>query len=133
MPNMMKEWSIPLLLGVAFAGAAGTLTRWGIATAVQRVAGGPFPWGVFLINMAGCLLFGLVVALVEEKQWLGANARLVLLTGFMGAFTTFSTFAYDSSLFLRDAQWGLFGANLIGQNLFGVALVLAGLKLGQAL
>ena len=133
MRGMTKEWSIPLLLAVALAGAVGTLMRWGIGTAVQHLAGGAFPRGVFLINMAGCLLFGLVVALSEDKHWLSQGARVVLLTGFMGAFTTFSTLAFDTALFLRDAQWGYAAANLIGQNVLGVVCVFAGLKLGQAL
>ena len=133
MPDMTKECSIPLLLAVALAGAIGTLARWGAATAVQRFAGDAFPWGVFLVNMLGCLLFGLVVTLAQEKQWLSPNTQFVLLTGFMGAFTTFSTFAFDTSLFVRDAQWGLAAANLVGQNLLGVACVFVGLKLGQAL
>jgi len=133
MRGMTKEWSIPLVFAVAFAGAIGTLARWGAATVVQRFVGGAFPWGVFVVNMLGCLLFGLVVSLAHEKQWLSPTTQFVLLAGFMGAFTTFSTFAFDTSLFVRDAQWGYAAANLIGQNILGVVCVFAGLKLGQAL
>lgn len=122
-----------MVLLVAMAGGTGTLLRWGVAVGVQRVTGAGFPWGVFAVNMLGCLLFGLVVSLAEEKAWLGAGAKLVVLTGFMGAFTTFSTFAFDSATMYREGAWVMLAGNLIGQNALGVACVLAGLRLGQAL
>jgi CrcB protein len=130
---MVKDFSFPLVLMVAVAGAAGSLLRWGMAVVVQRAAGGGFPWGTYCVNILGCLAFGLVVALAEDKAWIGPQARLVALTGFMGAFTTFSTFAYDSALFYREGMWVMLAANVIGQNVLGVACVLMGLKLGQSL
>ena len=130
---MPRDFSIGLVLLVALAGAAGTLLRWGVAVGVQRVAGGAFPWGVFVVNMAGCLLFGLVVALAEDKAWLGSGTKLVALTGFMGAFTTFSTFAFDSAMMYREGAWVMLAGNLVGQNALGVVCVLAGMRLGQAL
>lgn len=131
--DLAQTFSIPLVLTVALAGAAGSLLRWAVATGVQRVLGGAFPWGVFAVNLAGCLLFGLVVALAEDKGWLGEHGRVVALTGFLGAFTTFSTFAFDNALLFRDGAWLPLAANLIGQNVLGVVCVLAGLRLGQAL
>lgn len=128
-----REFSIGFVLLVAAAGGIGTLLRWGVALGVQRVTGASFPWGVFAVNMLGCLLFGLVVALADEKQWLGTGTKFVALTGFMGAFTTFSTFAFDSATMYRDGAWIMLAANLIGQNALGVVCVLAGMRLGQAL
>lgn len=133
MLRMTKDWTIGLALGVALAGGLGTLARWGLATLLQRNVATEFPVGVFLINLLGCLLFGLVVALAEQKQWLGPGLRVVLLTGFMGAFTTFSTFAYDTTLLAREAQWGALVLNVAGQNLLGVVCIVIGLRLGQAL
>ena len=118
---------------VALAGAAGTLLRWGVAPGIHRATGAGFPWGVFVVNMVGCLLFGLVVALAEEKAWLGPGLRTVALTGFMGAFTTFSTFAFDSSEMFREGAWMALAGNMIGQNVLGVVCVLAGMRLAQAL
>ncbi len=116
------------LLLLAGAGALGTLTRFGIARGIQLWLGSLFPWGTFIVNVSGCFLFGLVYILGEERQILSAEARLILLTGFMGAYTTFSTYIFESAGMLRDAQWLPLAGYLIGQLILG----LAGLYLGMA-
>lgn len=121
------------LLLLALAGAAGTLTRYGLATWVQRWAGPAFPWGTLAVNLVGCLLFGLVVALSEGRALVGPQARLILLTGFMGALTTFSTFAFDTTQLASHAGWTLALVNVAAQNVLGLASVYAGLALGQRL
>jgi len=121
------------LVLIAAAGAAGTLARFAIAEVVPRGGVGSFPWAVFLINMLGCLLFGAVVSLAEGRWGLSETTRLVALTGFMGAFTTFSTFAYDTAAFLRAGEYLLAFGNVMLQNSVGVLCLFAGLRLGQAL
>lgn len=118
---------------LALAGAAGTLTRYGLATWIQRWAGPAFPWGTLAVNLVGCLLFGLVVALSEGRALVGPQARLILLTGFMGALTTFSTFAFDTTQLAGHAGWMLALANVAAQNVLGLASLYAGLTLGQRL
>jgi len=118
-----------ILLGLA--GALGALSRYGLAGLVQRLAGGSFPAGTFVVNMIGCLLFGLVWGLMEDRAGLGPQARVVVLTGFLGAFTTFSTFMFESAALLRSSQWAYALLNLGGQNLVGLACLLTGLALAR--
>ena len=119
------------LAWLAVAGAAGTLARYGLSGLVQRLQPSGFPWGTFAVNGLGCLLFGIVWALAEERMVISGLTRLVLLVGFMGAFTTFSSFAFETSQMLDDSQWLMAAANLLAQNVIGIALVLAGIALGR--
>lgn len=116
---------------IALAGGAGALSRYGLAGLVQRLAGGSFPLGTFVVNMLGCLLFGLVWGLLEERAAFGPQARVIVLTGFMGAFTTFSTFAFESVALMRAGQWLFAAVNVAGQNLIGFIVLFAGLKLAR--
>ena len=122
---------LPKLALIGFAGGMGALARYGLGGAVQRVAGGSWPWGTFVVNIIGCLLFGLVWAATEDRLSLNGEARLYVLTGFMGAFTTFSTFAFETSAMLRDSEYLLAAANLCAHNLIGIAFLFAGLALGR--
>ena len=79
------------ILWIALAGALGTLARYGLGGAVQTVLGQNFPWGTLVVNAIGCLLFGLVWTLAEERLLISGHLRFIVLVGFMGAFTTFST------------------------------------------
>lgn len=122
----MKEFGL-----LALAGALGTLCRYGASGIVQKLAGAGFPWGTFFVNALGCLLFGFVWTLAEDRLLISGQTRFILLTGFMGAFTTFSTFAFESGALAREGEWLLAAANVLGQNLLGVFCVFAGLALGR--
>ena len=113
---------------IALAGAAGTLTRYGVGTLFQRDGLSGMPWGIFVANMIGALLFGIVWAASEERGWIGANMRVIALVGFMGAFTTFSTFAFDNVQMARASEWGWFGANMVLTNVVGLIAVYAGFR-----
>ncbi len=115
------------------AGAAGTLTRYGVGLLFQRDGADSMPWGIFVANMAGALLFGIVWALSEERGWIGENLRLVILVGFMGAFTTFSTFAFDNLQMARASEWGWFAANLALTNIGGLVCVYAGFRVARVI
>ena len=125
------------LLLLAAAGAAGTLARYGLHAATHRwlfpAPHGLFPWGTVAVNAAGCLAFGLVFGLTETRTHLPPATRLVLLTGFMGAFTTFSTFAHDTAHLARAGSVGLAAANLAAHNVAGLALAALGFALGTRL
>lgn len=119
------------LLLIALGGALGTLLRYLAGGAVQRLAGASFPMGTFAVNMLGCLLFGAVYAALESRLGAAAELRLFLLTGFMGAFTTYSTFMFESAQLARHGQILLLAANVGGQTALGFALVLLGMALGR--
>ena len=131
---------------LAAAGGAGTLARFGLQVAVDRwlfpatrvaQAGPgvslPFPWGVVAVNALGCLAFGLIFAVTDSRMQLPPTTRLILLTGFLGAFTTFSTFAHDTVHLARGGALGMAVAHLALQNLAGVTLAAVGFVFGSRL
>ena len=123
------------LLWLSVAGVAGTLSRYGLQGLVQKWAGGPvFPWGTLAVNALGCFLFGAVWAMGGDRMLLGPNSaeiRTIILVGFMGAFTTFSSFAAESGNLLADKEWALAAGNILVQNVSGIALFFAGLFVGR--
>jgi len=118
---------------LASAGAVGTLSRYWLAGFVQRLFGSSFPWGTWAVNVLGCLLFGLVWVMSEERFLISGETRLVILVGFMGAFTTFSTYVFESSQLGLDGQILPMVLNLAGQNVAGFAGLLLGMVLGRIL
>ncbi len=116
---------------IAAAGALGTLARYGLSGLIQRIAGPHFPWGTLAVNVTGCFLFGLIWSLAEGRLGLNGETRAIVLVGFMGAFTTFSTFIFETGGFARQAQWGLTLANLAAQNLVGFIALTLGWATGR--
>ncbi len=121
------------LLWLCLAGAGGTLSRYLLSGFVQRVYGGEFPWGTYAVNITGAFLFGLVWSLSEERFLIGGHTRLIVLGGFMGAFTTFSTFMFETGQFIRDGQWAMAVGNLAVQNVSGIIVLFLGLAAGRLL
>lgn len=115
------------------AGIAGTLMRYWFGGLVQRAYGGVFPWGTYAVNMAGCMLFGFVWTMAEERLIISGEARSIILIGFMGAFTTFSTFIFETDQLLRDSQWALAAGNMALQNFSGIVFLMLGIALGRLL
>ncbi|MEW6579252.1 MAG: fluoride efflux transporter CrcB [Chloroflexota bacterium] len=116
---------------IALAGAVGTLARYGLSGLIQRVSGGDLPLGTLVVNILGCFLFGLVWALAEDRLLLEEQTRMVLLGGFMGAFTTFSTFVFDTGAMVREAQWLLATGNVLVQTGVGLAALYGGIVVGR--
>ena len=110
------------LILMALAGGAGALCRYGLGGVVQR-----------LVNLLGCLLFGLAWGWLEGRAGFSPQTRVVVLTGFMGAFTTFSTFAFETAGLLQGGQWLAAALNIGVQTVAGVLLVLLGMAVGQNL
>ena len=122
------------LLLIAVAGGLGALARYGLAGLVQRITNGEFPWGTAVVNVTGCLLFGVLWAvMVESRLSISGETRAIILVGFMGSFTTFSTFAFETSQMLRDAQWLWAAVNVAGHNVAGIVALFLGLAIGGKL
>lgn len=124
------------LLGLAIAGAAGTLARYGLTVMIDSRLlhdGKHLLYGTFLSNALGCLLFGMVLAWLTARSMDDHPARLILLVGFMGAFTTFSTFAYLSTDLVQKGHWLLAGGHILAHNAVGIALFTAGAAIGSRL
>ncbi len=129
---MLPELSLwQKLLLIAVAGAAGTLTRFFVATVVQRNQPFDFPMGTLAVNALGCLLFGIVWSLAEGRMVISPSTRLIVLVGFMGAFTTFSTFSFETAELLEHSRWFTAAGNVLLQNITGILLAMAGMALGR--
>ena len=122
---------IQKLLLLALAGGVGTLGRYALAGAVQRLTGVGFPWGTAAVNAIGCFLFGLVWAVAAERLAKSSQARTIVLVGFMGAFTTFSTFISETGRLAADGQYFMAAGNMLLQNAVGIVLLFAGLAAGR--
>ena len=116
---------------LAIAGALGALSRYYLSGLVQSFASPGYPWGTFAVNAIGCLLFGLVWTLGEDRIVIGNQFRVVVLAGFMGAFTTFSTFAFEVEQMIQESQWFNAMTYIVVQNSLGLACIFAGLSMGR--
>lgn len=125
------DYMIQKLAWIALAGALGTLSRYGLAGLVHRLNGAAFPWGTLAVNLAGCFLAGLLWELFENRWPVSAETRVVVLVGFMGAFTTFSAFILETGNLLRASEWISAAANMALQNGFGMLALFAGVALGR--
>lgn len=119
------------ILLLALAGACGTLARYWLSIGVHLTLGRGFPWGTAAVNLLGCLLFGLIWVLADERQVFSPEVRGLLLVGFMGAFTTFSSLIFETGELLRGSQWAYAALNLVGQNILGFAAFYIGAALGR--
>jgi CrcB protein len=118
---------MPVVLAVAVGGGAGALARYGVDTLIERHVDALFPWATFTINITGCFLNGLLVALVVDA--LGAPSWLSrgLIVGFLGAYTTFSTFMYESSRLWSEGDWIKAILNVAGSVVLGLLAVRLGM------
>jgi CrcB protein len=119
------------LMLIGLAGALGAVARYTLGGLVQRYTGATFPWGTFVVNIIGAFLFGLIWSLVEQRLVISVEARVIILSGFLGAFTTFSSFMFESSSLIGEAQWGLAALNIGGQIVLGLAAMFLGLAAGR--
>ncbi len=109
---------------LAAAGAAGSLSRYLLAGFVQSFAGSGFAWGTLSVNLIGCFGAGLLFALGERYGVFSEAVRSALLIGFFGAFTTFSTFALETWLLLREGAWWLAAGGFLAHNALGIGAVI---------
>ncbi|RMG17279.1 MAG: fluoride efflux transporter CrcB [Deltaproteobacteria bacterium] len=102
------------LLLVALGGAIGASGRWATGLAVTRLAGTRYPFATFAVNVIGSLLIGLVLEATERPGLFAAEIRLAVATGLLGAFTTFSTFSFETLRLIRGGEYGPALLNAVG-------------------
>lgn len=127
--SIMYMWQKFVYLG--FAGGAGTITRYLLSGVVQRNVTTTFPLGTAAVNIIGCLFFGLFWAIVENRLSISGQMRTVIFVGFFGAFTTFSSFVFETGQLLDESQWLWAVGNVLFQNVTGIGCVLTGLAVGK--
>ena len=123
---------MPLVL-IAVGGAAGAVSRYLVDGFISERLGGELPWGTLVINATGSFLVGLLFALAIERAVLPASIRGPLMIGFLGAYTTFSTWMLESWRLAETGAVGLALANVAGSVVIGLIAVFAGLALGRVL
>ena len=114
------------LLWIAIGGCGGALARYGLRNLVEGVTSTDFPFGTLVVNVLGCLLIGVVMALIEHHGTFSPEARLLLLTGVLGSFTTFSTFGWETLALARDGNLLWAGTNVAANVFIGLGAVWLG-------
>jgi CrcB protein len=121
------------LVLVGLGGFAGAVLRWLVDGWVSERNPTAFPLGTLAINLTGSFVLGVLFAWVIERNVLPPDVRLPLMVGFLGAYTTFSTFMLESWRLVEEGSWGLATANLVGSVALGLVAVVLGLAVGRAL
>src|SRR5579883_34432 len=117
---------------VGVGGFFGAVSRYWVDGWVSRLTGGGFPWGTFVVNMTGCFVVGVLTTVLTERLLPHPTLRIALTVGFVGAYTTFSTFAYESLRQLQDGALGMALANVGASVVLGVAAAWLGVVVGRA-
>lgn len=120
----MKSWLL-----IALGSAAGGVSRHAVSLYTARWIGEHFPFGTLLVNLSGCFIIGLFATLTDPSgRWMvSPHGRLFFMTGFLGGYTTFSSFSLQTLALARDGQWLYASANI----LFSVAGCLLAVWLGS--
>ena len=122
---------------MASGGAVGSVLRYAVTGIAQRLyasagsAAVSFPVGTLVVNVTGSFLIGLLMGLAESRAILGAEARLLLVTGLLGGYTTFSAFSLEALVLFRAGQTGTAISSVVLQVLLGVAAAFAGFTAGM--
>ena len=112
---------------IGLGGFLGAVARYIVALWIGQRWGRIFPLGTFVVNISGCFLISLLMSLFTEKFMVNPQIRLFLVIGFLGAYTTFSTFEYETGNLVKDGEWSIALANVILSVIAGFVA----LKLGE--
>lgn len=120
-------------LAISVAAILGANLRYVLSRVAVRELGPVFPYGTLIINILGSFIVGLFVTWTTERVLVDPRWRLLVVVGFCGSFTTFSSYAYESMAFFEQGQWGLMLANIFSNNLLCLGGAVAGIALARAL
>ena len=121
------------MLLVAAGGAVGSMARYQVgAWVLARTETWAFPLGTFIVNVLGCLIAGVLIGIAEYRNFLTPELRLLVFTGFLGGFTTFSAFGVETVALVERAQYGMATFYVVASVVCGVAALLAAVKLAAA-
>ena len=124
---------MPVFIAVALGGAFGSLARYSLDRSIERRSFAIFPWSTFTINATGCLLIGLVIAGVVDRDHTPEWLRLGLVMGVLGGYTTFSTFAQETLDLIEEGRLELATLYAFGSLTVGVLAVFIGVQIGRAI
>ncbi len=116
---------------IGLGAAVGANLRYGLSIWAARQWGASFPYGTLLINVSGSFAIGVVLVLLTSRLAASDSWRLLLVTGFLGGFTTFSTFSYETYNLLISGSWLAAGLNILGSVGLGLVGVIVGAGLAR--
>lgn len=113
---------------IALGGALGAIARYQLAAMIQNRIPVGFPWGTFVVNISGCLVMGVATTLLTDRL-VHPNWRFLIPIGFIGAYTTFSTFELETFRAVTDGDWLVGGLNVVGSVVAGYVALWLGVVL----
>lgn len=116
---------------IFIAGGLGALSRYLLSGLIYRFFYPPFPYGTFIVNILGCFLFGFIFELAEKKALFSPELKTIFLVGFMGAFTTFSSFIFECFQLSKNQEWVFLTLNFLGQSILGFLFLYLGIILAK--
>jgi fluoride exporter len=119
------------ILAIVLGGSIGALCRYWTGLACASLLGSRFPYGTLVVNLCGCFLIGLIFSLAQYTSFITPVIRLFIVTGFLGALTTFSSYAVETVNLTREGLVISSVVNILINNIAGLALVLVGLWAGR--
>jgi CrcB protein len=119
-------------LAISIAAVFGANLRYIISRFAVKELGPVFPYGTLIINVLGSFIVGWFVIWTTERVLIDPRWRLLVVVGFCGSFTTFSSYAFESMAFFEQGQWGLMLANIFSNNILCLAGALAGMAVARA-
>lgn len=129
----MRNLPIADILTISVGAIVGANARWILSRYAAKAIGPVFPYGTLLINILGSFIVGFFMIWTTERVLLDPRWRLLVVVGFCGAFTTFSSFAYETMAYFEQGQWLIMTTNFFANNVLCLAAALAGMALGRAL
>lgn len=127
----MAETGRVQYLVISLGGILGANARYLLGTWIAERYGTSFPYGTLVINISGSFVIGLFLTLIAERFVLHPNWRLFFAVGFLGAYTTFSTFSYESVVLLQNGGWRLGLVNMVGSVMLGPMAVMMGMAVAR--
>jgi fluoride exporter len=118
---------------ISLGAIAGASARYFLSLLIARDYPSAFPYGTLLINVSGSLLVGFFLVFSTERVLLDPRWRLLVVIGFCGSYTTFSSYAFESFALMEQGQWLLTGINIVASNALCLAAVVAGAALARGL
>jgi CrcB protein len=118
---------------IGLAGAAGALSRYVLQGWINRLTESAFPWATLVVNVSGCFVLGAVFTALTERFAVPADLRTMLTVGFLGAYTTYSTFAFETFRLGEDGALALAILNVAASVVLGLIAVWAGVAVGRML